>query len=89
MKPFMEELASALTCNLTNYKSKTGEILSIYVSSIDSIKVIINYFDKYPLLGDKLNDYNKWKIVYEMILSKQHLSEDGRLKIKNLINKIK
>lgn len=29
------------------------------------------------------------KIVYEMILSKQHLSEDGRLKIKNLINKIK
>lgn len=58
----MEELASALTCNLTNYKSKTGEILSIYVSSIDSIKVIINYFDKYPLLGDKLNDYNKWKL---------------------------
>jgi len=59
MKPFMEELAFFLNCNLTTYENKTGEVLSLYVSSIDNIKIIINYFDKYPLIGDKLNDYNK------------------------------
>lgn len=87
MKPFMEELALSLSCNLTTYKSKTGEMLSLYVSSIDNINIVINYFDKYPLIGDKLNDYNKWKIVYNMIISKEHLSEEGRLKIRALINK--
>lgn len=69
----MQELASFLSCNLITYKNKTGEVLSLCVSSIDNIKIIINYFDKYPLIGDKLNDYNKWKIVYKMILSKEHL----------------
>lgn len=90
MKPFMEELAFFLNCNLTTYENKTvacAEVLSLYVSSIDNIKIIINYFDKYPLIGDKLNDYNKWKIVYNMIISKEHLSEQGRLKIRALINK--
>jgi hypothetical protein len=59
MKPFMVELASFLNCNLTTYENKTGKVLSLYVSSIDNIKIIINYFDKYPLIGNKLNDYNK------------------------------
>uniref|UniRef100_UPI0023D86A59 LAGLI-DADG endonuclease n=1 Tax=Metarhizium pingshaense TaxID=1278899 RepID=UPI0023D86A59 len=88
MKPFMEKLALTLSCNLTTYKNKTGEVLSLYVSSVNNIKTIINYFDKYPLIGDKLNDYRKWKIVYAMILSKEHLSEEGRLKVKTLINKL-
>lgn len=88
MKPFMEKLALVLSCNLITYKNKTGEVLSIYVSSIDNIKIIINYFEKYPLIGDKLNDYRKWKIVYNMMVSKEHLSEEGRLKIRALINKL-
>jgi hypothetical protein len=88
MKPFMEELALCLSCNLNTYKNKTVEVLSLSVSALDNIKIIMNYFDKYPLIGDKLNDYDKWKIVYKMILLKEHLSEDGRLKIKTLINKI-
>lgn len=88
MKPFMEELASALSCNLITYKNKTGEVLSIYVSSIENIQTIINYFDNYPLIGDKLNDYQKWKIVYNMMVSKEHLSKEGGLKIRGLINKL-
>lgn len=88
MEPFMLELASCLSCNLVSYESKTGKCLSISVSSINNIKVIIDYFDKYPLIGDKLNDYNKWKIVYNMVISKEHLSEEGRLKIRALINKL-
>jgi len=87
MKPFMEQLALALSSNLTTYNTKTGEVLSIYISSIADIKVLINYFNKYNLIGNKMNDYNNWKLVYNMIISKQHLSLEGRLKIKALIGK--
>ena len=60
MRPFMENLALFLSCNIKTYTSNTGsEILSLSVSSIDSIRFIINYFNKYPLLGNKFNDYKK------------------------------
>jgi hypothetical protein len=39
-------------------------------------------------LGNKFNDYNKWNIVYNMIISKEHLTDEGRSKIKSLIEKL-
>ena len=77
MKPFMEDLALFLSCNLKSYISnKDTEVLSLSVSSIDGISFLVNYFNNYPLSGDKINDYNKWKIVYSIIKSKEHLTED-------------
>nr|YP_010710787.1 hypothetical protein P2Z26_mgp29 [Gonatophragmium mori]WCZ71151.1 hypothetical protein [Gonatophragmium mori] len=89
MKPFMEKLALFLSCNLKNYTNNTGsDMLSLGVSSKETIGFLVNYFNEYPLLGDKLNDFKKWEIVYNMILSKEHLTYEGRLKIKSLIGKI-
>jgi len=89
MRPFMEKLALFLSCNLKSYTNNIGsDILSVSVSSIDSIKFIVDYFNKYPLLGDKFNDFNKWEVVYNMIISKEHLTDKGRLKIRSLIGKI-
>ena len=60
MKPFMESLALFLSCNLKSYTNNTGsEILSIGVSSINSVKFLMDYFNKYPLLGNKFNDFKK------------------------------
>jgi hypothetical protein len=60
MKPFMESLALFLSCNLKSYSNNTGsEILSIGVSSINSVKFLMDYFNKYPLLGNKFNDFKK------------------------------
>ena len=60
MKPFMENLALFLSCNLKSYTNNNGsEILSVSVSSINSVKFLIDYFNKYPLLGDKINDFKK------------------------------
>jgi hypothetical protein len=50
--------------------------------AIDKIKFIISYFNKYPLLGIKSEDFKDWETVYHMILSKEHLTEKGRSKIK-------
>ena len=89
MKPFMESLSLFLSCNLKSYTNNTNsEILSISVSSLDSVKFIINYFNKYPLIGDKLNDFKKWEIVYNMFIKKEHLTDEGRLKIRSLIHKL-
>ena len=58
MKPFMESLALFLSCNLTSYTdNRNSEILCVSVSSLDSVKFLLNYFNQYPLIGDKLNDF--------------------------------
>ena len=89
MKPFMESLSLFLSCNLKSYtNNRNSEILSISVSSLDSVKFLINYFNKYPLIGGKLNDFKKWEIVYNMFIKKEHLTDEGRLKIRSLIHKL-
>jgi hypothetical protein len=60
MKPFMKSLALFLNCNLKSYKTNRNlEVLSLSVQSIEGIKFLINYFNNYPLLGDKFNDFKK------------------------------
>lgn len=89
MKPFMEDLALFLSCNLKSYTSNTkSEILIVSVSSLDSVKFLVNYFNKYRLIGNKLNDFKKWEIVYNMLIKKEHLTDKGRLKIRSLIGKL-
>lgn len=39
--------------------------------------VIIDHFDKYPLITQKLADYNLFKQAFELFKSKQHLTEKG------------
>lgn len=52
------------------------------LSSIDKLKPLIKYFNKFPLLGIKGKDFKDWEIIYNMILSKEHLTDKGRSKIK-------
>ena len=87
MLPFMENLALFLRCSVKSYNSNKShsEVLSLSVSSIDSISLLINYFSKYPLLGEKWDNYSKWSTVYYMIVAKEHLTEEGRLEIRSLI----
>jgi hypothetical protein len=42
---------------------------------------IIDYFDKYPLITQKLADYLLFKQVFEMIKNKEHLTIKGLNKI--------
>lgn len=89
MKPFMESLALFLSCNLTSYiNNRNSEVLSVNVSSLDSINFLVNYFNKYPLIGNKINDFKKWEIVHNMMVKKEHLTDKGRLKIRSLIGKL-
>lgn len=57
MLNIMEKISQTLLCNLTVYESKNNKILSIKVVAIDKIKLIISYFNKYPLLGINWKDF--------------------------------
>jgi hypothetical protein len=59
------------------------------VSSIKDLKVIIDHFDKYPLLTQKRANYLLFKRAFELVLRKEHLTSDGfreLLSIKSAIN---
>lgn len=54
------------------------------VSNIPELKVIINHFDFYPLISQKLSDFLVFKQCVEIIEKGEHLTKDGFLKIINL-----
>jgi hypothetical protein len=56
----MDDLASFLSCNVNCYATpQNKEVLSLYVTAINNIKLIVDYFNKYPLIGNKLNDFKR------------------------------
>jgi hypothetical protein len=58
MLPIMEEIAKCFLCNLSEYKTlKSGQFLSISVTNISKLKIIIEYFNIYNLLGKKYDDF--------------------------------
>ena len=54
------------------------------VESVKDLSLIINHFDKYPLITQKISDYLIFKQCYELIAKKEHLTETGLLKILSL-----
>ena len=67
------------------------EIMYHYgIRSIKDIQLIINHFDEYPLKTKKLNDYKLFKLAFDIIKNKEHLTKEGLDKliaIKSLMNK--
>ena len=84
MLNIMEKISQTLLCNLAVYEAKNNKTLSVNVVAIDKLKYIVNYFNKYPLLGIKNLDFKDWETVYYMIISKEHLTEKGQSKIKSI-----
>lgn len=93
MFPIMESLASFLSRKLNIYTidphSNPREVLSISVTGIKNLEIIVSYFNKYPLIGVKRKDFKHWEVVYHMIVSKEHFTEAGRLKIRAIANEMK
>jgi len=62
--------------------STSGTKAVIYsVDSLKEIPVIINHFDQYPLITNKLSDYLIFKECFDIIKQGEHLHEKGLLKI--------
>ena len=58
------------------YIRKDGYIEYI-VNFIKDLEVIINLFNNYPLITQKLSDYKLFKLVFELIIQKKPLTKEG------------
>ena len=58
-----------------------GSSVSYNVRSLDDIQVIVNHFDKYPLISNKSSDYILFRQVFELMKQGQHLNQEGLNKI--------
>ena len=74
-------------CNFFNvgkiYTRKDGYIEYI-VNSMKEMEIIINHFNNYPLITQKLSDYKIFKLTFELIKQKNHLTQEGFQEILSL-----
>ena len=68
---------AALVGNIKIFKDKA----SYYVNSLKDLGVIINHFEQYSLLSKKHGDFLLFKAVILLMVNKEHLTEEGLLKI--------
>jgi hypothetical protein len=76
---------------LGNISLKANGSCSYSVGSITDLVVIINHFDKYPLITNKYADYILFKAAVNLVQNNEHLTIDGLRKIvalKASINKL-
>ncbi|RYE15663.1 MAG: hypothetical protein EOP34_02320 [Rickettsiales bacterium] len=65
--------------------SKLGaESVQFRVSGFENLKVLINHFDKYPLLTNKQSDYLLFKQVVNNMEKERHLTVEGLNKIMSI-----
>jgi hypothetical protein len=83
MLPVMKEIAEFFNVDLITYTTNSAqEVLSVSVTSLSKLSRVVNYFSTYNMLGIKHSDYLDWERAYKMFLSKEHLTETGREKIR-------
>jgi len=80
--------------SFNKYNSRTNkgiffskQTVSLNISNIQDIgNIVIPFFDIYPVLGVKKMDYNDFRNIYNIILSKGPLSPEGLALIQHIRN---
>ena len=57
---------------------------NIELTSVKDITNLVQYLNNYPLLTAKQNDVEDWLQVYYLIIDKKHLTNEGKIFIKNI-----
>lgn len=80
----MESLISYLGCGKIITQSKSEMIYLTVTKSSDIFEKIIPFFNKYPILGVKHEDFLDFCKGGEILKAKGHLKEEGFKEIKRL-----
>lgn len=80
----LEMIASALNVTLGTSSHQGLNYYVLAVTSPAKLCVLINYLDTYPLFTSKLLNYKDFKSCVNLMLSRQHLSTEGREAVKIL-----
>lgn len=78
----LEIIKNTLGIGKINNKGLTQVVYR--VESFNELDILINHFEKYPLVTVKLSDYLIFKQCFEIIKERKHITKDGLLKIISL-----
>jgi hypothetical protein len=79
----LNKIAEFLACG--RVEKRSGDACDYVVNSIKEFdSQVIPFFTQYPLLGLKSLNFNDFKKVFELMKTKQHLTEEGLAKIKEI-----
>jgi hypothetical protein len=76
----LNKICLALNIKLHS-RNREGQKDSYYIIRVEnqnSIKLLIDYLNIYPLLSSKHLDFLCWKIVFNEIINKNHMTVEGR-----------
>ena len=76
----LQEIKNYFSVGSINWKHGMKTI-QFRVVSIENLQIIINHFDKYPLITNKWADYQLFKQIFQIIQRKEHLTFVGLRKI--------
>ena len=76
----MEEVRSSFG-GVGNIHKHGKDYIQYRVESIKELQVIVDHFDKYPLISAKVVDYLLFKKCFNLIKLQEHLTEEGLLKL--------
>jgi hypothetical protein len=79
----LERIQSSLG-GIGKIKKKGKDSIQFRVFSINELAILINHFDKYPLITQKYADFKMFKQVVELMANKEHLTPEGLKKIINI-----
>ena len=77
-------LSTNLRLSTHNVAAKAQTYFIVEVTSLTKLNILIQYLKTYPLLTAKRNDYDDWLKVYNLMLANKHLTESGKLSIKQI-----
>ena len=80
-KALLELIQSYFGVGSITYHNQRSESIHYRVESLENLKVILNHFDKYPLITKKWGDYQLFKQALKLIQNKEHLTIEGLSKI--------
>lgn len=69
-------------------RSNTKDVYRYTVTGFRSMKNVIDYFKKFPLLTKKAQSFEKWLSIHNMVSNKLHLSEIGLAEVRTLQKQI-
>nr|QBM31520.1 hypothetical protein [Arthrobotrys musiformis]QBM31596.1 hypothetical protein [Arthrobotrys musiformis] len=80
-KALLSYIQNSLGVGIITKGGLNAKSIQFSVNSIKDLKIIINHFDKYPLITQKLIDYKLFKQALDLISLKEHLTIKGLRKI--------
>nr|QBM09655.1 hypothetical protein [Dactylella sp.] len=80
-KALIDNIHRSLGVGVVSTGGSNSQSTQLTVSSIKDLQIIIKHFDKYPLISQKLIDYQLFKEALNLILLKSHVTLEGLRKI--------